>query len=91
MHLARAIETSPHTVETRLRAIERSLHGFAPVIRTPLRAQMSMPGAMARRQTGPKERYRRLNYWHNHRLPMVDALLPQSVAVRLRLLCIIWV
>ncbi|MFN9428648.1 MAG: hypothetical protein ACK6DX_00720, partial [Acidobacteriota bacterium] len=31
------------------------------------------------------------NYWHNHRLPMAGALLPQSVAVRLRLLCITWV
>ncbi|MFN7544989.1 MAG: hypothetical protein ACK5TN_19590 [Acidobacteriota bacterium] len=50
-----------------------------------------MHGAMARRQTGPKERYRRPNYWHNQRLPKADALLPQSVEVRLRLLCIIWV
>jgi hypothetical protein len=44
------------------------------------------PGA----KRGRMERYRRPNYWHNHRLPMADALLPQSVAVRLRLLCIIW-
>ena len=67
----------------RWRAIERSLPGFAHRILCTAR----WPGA----KRDQKERYRRLNYWHNHRMPMADALLLQSVAVRLRLLCIIWV
>jgi hypothetical protein len=67
----------------RWRAIERSLPGFAHRILCTAR--------WAGAKRGQKERYRRLNYLHNHRMPMADALLLQRFAVSLRLLCIIWV